>query len=129
MSASRFSRCRVLPIDLVVQIEVALPQRHRQPLQAVVERLGDAVEVGRTGDHFPTGIDSQFVHQRHHPAQDFRHPAAAPRGIHVDDPLAGQPLGQPAEPLDLLVADNLFVAVQQFHAALLGTGGASAAYC
>ena len=74
--------------------------------------LGDAIEVGRPGDHFPAGVDSQLLQQRNHPAQDFRHAAAASRGVDVDDPLAGQPLGQPAEPLDLLVAHDLFVAVQ-----------------
>ena len=116
----------VLPIDLVVQIEVALPERHRQALQAVVKGLGDAIEVGRAGDDFPAGVDPQLFHERDHPAQDFGHAAAAPRGVDVDDPLAGQPLGQPAEPLHLLVAHDLFIAVQESHGALLATGGASA---
>ncbi len=53
-------------------------------------------------------------------------PPPVPRRVDVDDPLAGQPLGQAAEPLDFLVADDLFVAVQEPHGAVLGTGGASA---
>ena len=98
MSACRFSRCGVLPIDLVVQIEIALLERHRQSLQGVVEGLGDAIEVGRSGNDFPAGVDPQLLHQRNHPAQDLGHAAADPRGVDVHDPLARQPLGQPAEP-------------------------------
>ena len=105
----------ILPIDLVVQIEIALFERYRQALQSVVKGLGDAIEVGRTGDHFPAGVDSQFFHQRDHPAEDFGHAAAASRGVDVDDPLAGQPLGQSAQPLHFLVAHDLFVAIQQSH--------------
>ncbi len=101
----------VLAVHFVVQVEVALPQCDRLPLQAVVEGLGDAVEVGRAGDHFPAGVDAQLLHQRHHPAENLGHAAADPRRVDVDDPLAGQPLAQPAEPLDFLVADDLFVAV------------------
>ena len=74
----------VLPVDLVVEVEIALLQHHRQSLQAVVEGLGDAEEVGRTGDHLPAGVHSQFPHQRHHPAEDFGHAAAAAGRIDVD---------------------------------------------
>ncbi len=37
----------ILLVHLVVQLEVAGPQRDRQPLQAVVNRFGDAIKVGR----------------------------------------------------------------------------------
>ena len=127
MSACRSSRWAFSRLTSAVQIEIALLQRHRQALQGVVEGLRDAIEVGRSGDDFPAGVDPQLLHERDHPAQDFGHAAAAPRGVDVDDPLAGQPLGQPAEPLHLLVAHDLFIAVQQSHGALLDRGGASAA--
>ena len=120
--------CGVLAIDLVVQIEVAFPERHRQTLHAVVKGLGDAIEVGRSGDHFPAGVDPQFFHERNHPAQDFGHAAAAAGGIDVNDPLAGQPFGQPPQAFDLLVSHDVFVAVQELHGALLASGGAAAVW-
>ena len=118
----------VLAIDLVVQIEVAFLERYRQSLHAVVKGLGNAIEVGRSGDHFPAGLDAQFFQERNHPAQDFGHAAAAPRGVDVNDPFAGQPLGQPPQALDLLMSHDVFVAVEQIHGTLLATGGAAAAW-
>ncbi len=118
----------VLAIDLVVQLEVALPERYRQALHAVVKGLGNAVEVGRSGDDLPAGADSQFFHERDHPAQDFGHAAAAPRGIDVYDPFAGQAFGQAPQVFDFLVSHDVFIAVQEIHGALLATGGAAAAW-
>lgn len=120
--------CSVFAIDLVMQIEVAFLERYRQPLHAVVKGLGNAIEVGRSGDHFPAGVDSQFSHERDHPAQDFGHAAAAARGIDVHDPFAGQAFGQSPQVLDLLMAHDIFITVEQLHGVLLAGSGAAAAW-
>ena len=66
----------VLLVDLMMQLEVTRAKRDGQTLQAVVQRFGDAVKVGRPGDHLPPHVQSQFLHQGNHPPEDFGHASA-----------------------------------------------------
>ena len=89
-SASRFKPFGILPIHPIVQIEIALRERDRQALQAVMEGFGDAVEIGTALDHFPMGVDAQFAHQRHHPTENLGHAAAGAGRVDMHDSLAGE---------------------------------------
>ncbi len=43
----------VFPVHLVVTLEVALPQIHGQPLQAIVKRFRHLIELRRSCNHLP----------------------------------------------------------------------------
>ena len=83
--------------------------------------LRDPVEVRRTADHFPSGIDAELLEHGDHPAEDFGDAPSCLRRVDVDDRLSRQSSGQLTEAPDFLVADDFFVPIEQLHG--IGSSG------
>ena len=80
-----------------------------------MERFRHPVELGRSADHLPAGIQAELLHHRRHPAQDLGDAATGPGRVDVDDLLALQPGGHLTEALNFVVTDDLFVAIEHSH--------------
>ena len=57
------------------------------PVQSIVKRLGDVIELGTALHDVPAGVQSQLARQREQAGQNFRHAASHGGGIHHIDRL------------------------------------------
>ena len=80
--------------DVFVQPEARLWKAARCSLQTVVEEFGHTEEIFAALNDFPRGIDSQIVHERNQPTQDFGDATAGTGGIDMHDAGPGQIAGE-----------------------------------
>ena len=86
-----------------------LAERLRRPLQRVVQELGRVEELLLAEDHVPVGVEADVAHQRHDRVEDLGDAAAEGGGADVQHALALQRLGELADLLRQLLADDVRV--------------------
>lgn len=102
-------------IDFIMQGKVSGRQRHRKPLEPIVQCFGDMVKFRWTTDDFPPHLESQLLHQRDHPSEDLCDTTPSAGGVDMHDPFVPEPPGELAQALDLLMANHLFIPVEPLH--------------
>ena len=96
-------------VDLVEDLPLLVAQRLLGPLQRVVEELGRVEELLLAEDHVPVRVEADVAHQRHQRVEDLGDAAAESGGADVQHPLALQRLGELADLLRQLFADDVGV--------------------
>src|SRR5882757_2348841 len=64
------------------QIEMLFPRLIRVAVERVVKGLGHFKEIPAAGEHIPTRMKSQFLHQWDQAVEDFGYPSTRWRGVH-----------------------------------------------
>ena len=109
VSHSPCSPSALICVDLVEDLPLLVAERLLGALQRVVEELGRVEELFLAEDHVPVGVEADVAHQRHDRVEDLRDAAAEGGGADVQDALSLERLGELADLLGQLFADDVGV--------------------
>ena len=107
---------RVGAADVLVEGTRRRREVDRVPLQAVVEALGDVVELGGRREDLPVRLQPDVADQRHQRVQDLGHAAAEGGGVDVQDLTALELLGELVDLGHQVLGDDASVVGQRLAA-------------